>query len=154
MRRAAERRRPDMPGKTRRITGTVLMIVGSVLLLGSGTAKLAHVPQVVAQMASNGMTGERLTFVGILELLSALLFLIPATRSGGLLLVSAFLGGAIATHLQHGEPIFPPAIVLTLLWLGAWLRHPVVLWSLGANAGIAPRPALNASQAATASSRR
>jgi len=116
-----------MVGRARRITGTTLIVLGAVLLLGSGGAKLAHVPQVVAQMSGLGFSGEKLTFVAILELLSALLFLIPATRSAGLLLVSSFLGGAIAIHLQHGETIFPPSVVLTLLWLGAWLRHPVIL---------------------------
>ncbi len=127
IRKAPKRRVPDMVGRARRITGTTLIVLGAVLLLGSGGAKLAHVPQVVAQMSGLGFSGEKLTFVAILELLSALLFLIPATRSAGLLLVSSFLGGAIAIHLQHGETIFPPSVVLTLLWLGAWLRHPVIL---------------------------
>jgi hypothetical protein len=118
-----------MNGKTRRAIGTTLIVLGGALLLGSAGAKLAHVPQVVAQMNSVGFSGEKVTFVAILELVSALLFLIPATRSAGLLLVSSFLGGAIATHLQHGQPILPPSIMLMLLWLGAWLRHPVILWN-------------------------
>jgi hypothetical protein len=118
----------DMAGKTRRIIGITLIVVGGVLLLGSAGAKLAHVPPVVAQMSSVGFTGEQLTFVAILELFSGLLFLIPATRSAGLLLVSSFLGGAIATHLQHGQPVLPPSLMLILMWLGAWLRHPVILW--------------------------
>jgi uncharacterized membrane protein YphA (DoxX/SURF4 family) len=117
-----------MNGKTRRIIGTVLIVVGGILLLGSGATKIAHVPQVVAQMSSNGFSGGKLTLVGILEVVCALLFLIPATRSGGFLLVSSFLGGAVATHFQHNQPVFAPSIVLALLWLGAWLRHPVILW--------------------------
>lgn len=105
------------------------MTLGAVMLLGSAAAKLAHVPQVVSQMAAAGIVGNRLAFVAVLEVLSALLFLIPATRSAGLLLVSAFLGGAIATHLQHGQSIAPPSFLLVLLWAGAWLRHPEILWS-------------------------
>jgi hypothetical protein len=118
-----------MAGNTRRITGTALIIVGGVLLLGSASAKLAHVPAVVSQMASMGFPGWKLTFVAVLEVGSTVLFLIPATRSFGLLLVSSYLGGAIATHLQHAQSILPPSIVLTVLWVGSWLRHPVVLWS-------------------------
>ena len=118
-----------MDDKARRIIGTALIVVGGALLLGSASAKLAHVPQVIAQMNSVGFSGEKLTLVAILELLSALLFLIPATRSAGLLLVSSFLGGAIATHLQHGQSILPPSMMLIVLWLGAWLRHPVILWN-------------------------
>jgi hypothetical protein len=135
-----------MAGKARRITGTTLIIVGGALLLGSAAAKFAHVPQVVVEMSAHGLSGGKLTFVAILELLSGLLFLIPATRSAGLLLVSSFLGGGIATHLQHGEPIFPPAILLTLMWLGAWLRHPVILWSLGQNEATLARPAVGERQ--------
>ena len=47
----------------------------------------------------------------MLEIVSAVLFLISFTRSLGLLLVSSFLGGAIATHLPHGQPIYQPAFV-------------------------------------------
>ena len=113
----------------RKNSGMILIAIGAVMLLGSATAKLAHVPQVVSEMASVGLAGNRLTLVAALEVLSALLFLIPATRSAGLLLVSAFLGGAIATHLQHGQSIAPPSFVLILLWVGSWLRHPEILWS-------------------------
>jgi hypothetical protein len=135
-----------MAGKARRITGTTLIVLGGVLLIGSAGAKLAQVPQVVAQMNSVGFSGEKITIIAILELVSALLFLIPATRSAGLLLVSSFLGGAIATHLQHGQPILPPSIMLILLWVGAWLRHPIILWSLGGNEATLGRPALNEQQ--------
>jgi hypothetical protein len=131
-----------MNGKTRRAIGTTLIVLGGALLLGSAGAKLAHVPQVVAQMNSVGFLGEKVTFVAILELVSALLFLIPATRSAGLLLVSSFLGGAIATHLQHGQPILPPSIMLILLWVGAWMRHPIILW----NAATAGQPTVGERQ--------
>ncbi|PYO76324.1 MAG: hypothetical protein E6K55_07845, partial [Gemmatimonadetes bacterium] len=93
-------------------------------------AKFALVPQVAAQLGAFGFTGGRLTLIAIAEFVSAALFLVRQTRSAGLLLVSAFLGGAIATHLQHGQSVLQPAIVLGLLWLGAWLRHPETLWSV------------------------
>src|SRR5258708_10456787 len=137
-----------MNGKARRIAGTTLIILGGLVLVGSATSKLAHVPQVVSQMNALGFSGEKLTFIGILELLSGLLFLLPGTRSAGLLLVSSYLGGAIATHLQHGEPILPPSIVLTVLWLGAWLRHPVIVWNAATNG----QPAIGERRAAQLSS--
>ena len=119
--------------RKRRISGSALITLGGLMLIGSAAAKLAHVPQVVDQMAAMGFDGGRLTFVAVLEIVSAVLFLLSFTRSLGLLLVSSFLGGAIATHLQHGQPIYLPALVLFLIWLGAWLRHPQILWSLAAN---------------------
>jgi len=116
--------------RKRRITGNILMILGGVMLIGSSIAKFAHVPAVVNQLGAMGFTGNRLTFIAVLEMVSAVLFLIPLTRSGGLLLVSSYLGGAIATHLQHGESIVQPSFVLLLIWFGTWLRHPVILQSL------------------------
>jgi hypothetical protein len=116
--------------RKRRITGNILMVLGGVMLIGSSGAKFAHVPAVVTQLGAMGFTGNRLMFIAVLEIVSAVLLLIPLTRSGGLLLVSSYLGGAIATHLQHGEPIVQPSFVLVLIWLGTWLRHPVILRSL------------------------
>lgn len=116
--------------RKRRITGNVLIVLGGLMLIGSAGAKFAHVPKVVTELGAMGFDGNKLMLIAILEILSALLFLIPVTRSFGLLLVSSFLGGAIATHMQHNQPIVQPSFVLFLIWLGAWLRHPQILWSL------------------------
>jgi len=112
------------------IAGNVLIFLGGFVLLFTAGVKLAQIPKVVDQFNAFGFDGSKLVMVAALELTCAVLFLIPATRSVGLLLVSSYLGGAIATHIQHGQSLLPPAIVLTLLWLGAWLRHPELLWSL------------------------
>ncbi len=125
-----ERRARNMVSKSRRITGNTLILLSCFALLGSAIAKFAQVPAVVGQMSAAGLGGWRLTFVALLEVASAIAFLIPATRSLGLLLVSSFLGGAIATHLQHGQSIVPPSMVLVIAWFAAWVRYPVVLWSL------------------------
>jgi DoxX-like protein len=117
-------------GKRRRMAGMVLICLVSVVLIASAGAKLAHVPKVVDELGAFGFDGVKLTMIAIAEIVSALLFLTPSTRSGGLLLVSAYMGGAIATHVQHDQSFLQPAMVLTLLWLGAWLRNPEVLWSL------------------------
>src|SRR5882724_12309043 len=119
----------SMSGK-RQMTGNVLMILGGLMLIGSAGAKFAHVPKLVTELGAMGFDGNKLLFVAVLEVISALLFLVPLTRSAGLLLVSSFLGGAIATHLQHGQPIVQPSFVLVLIWFGTWLCHPELLWSL------------------------
>jgi hypothetical protein len=117
-------------GKTRRIAGLVLICLGSIVLIGSAGAKFAHVPKVVNEMGAMGFDGGRLTMIAVTEIASALLFLLSFTRSIGLLLVSAYMGGAIATHVQHGQPFIQPAVVLAILWAGTWLRHPQILWSM------------------------
>ncbi|HLW52262.1 MAG TPA: DoxX family protein [Candidatus Angelobacter sp.] len=108
--------------------GRILIALGSLVLLGSAAAKFAHIPKFVSQLGAMGFDGNKLVFIALLEVLSAVLFLLPFTRSIGLLLVSAFLGGAIATHLQHDQPIVQPAIILCLIWLGTALQHREMLW--------------------------
>ena len=117
--------------RVRLLAGSVLIFLPGLALGVSSIVKFAGVPQVVHQMALAGFADGKLTLVAILEILSAILFLYPKTRSFGLLFLSAFLGGAICTHVQMGE--FPkaagPAVFLALAWAGTWLRHPEMLWS-------------------------
>jgi DoxX-like family len=76
-------------------------------------------------MSELGFAGGRLTFIAVLEIISALLLVFPRSRSFGLLMVSAYLGGATATHIGHGQFFrLQPEIVLGLVWLATWLRHP------------------------------
>jgi hypothetical protein len=122
-----------MPGinsttsKTRRMVGSVLIYLTGFVLIGSAATKFAHVPKVVSELGAMGFEGNRLMMIAALEAVSALLFLIQSIRSAGLLLVSAYMGGAIATHVGHGQPALQPAFFLFLLWLGVWLRDPRVL---------------------------
>jgi hypothetical protein len=113
--------------KSRYRLGNVLVYFSGILLIGSSIAKFAHVPKVASQLAAIGFSGERLTIIAVLEIVSAVL---RPLRPAGLLMASAYMGGAIAAHMGHGEPVVQPAFVLAVLWLGAWLRHPGILWSL------------------------
>src|SRR5512135_3508447 len=92
----------------RRVSGNSLIALGALVLLASATSKLAQIPKVIAELGAMGVHGNNVTLIAMLEVISALLFLLPATRSAGLLLVSSFLGGAIATHLEHGQLIVQP----------------------------------------------
>lgn len=111
--------------------GNILITLLGILLLGSAAAKFAHIPKIETQMAAMGFGGNKLLFIALLELASAALFLLPLTRSFGLVLVSSYLGGAIATHVQHDLPILVPSILLLVIWLGVWLRHREAFWSFG-----------------------
>jgi hypothetical protein len=122
---------------------------GYALVLSSGV-KFVHASKPVAYMASMGFEGGTFWIVAVLELLSAILFLVPATRRLGLLLVSSYLGGAIAAHLAvhrffTGGPflvymaIHPyvgatvPSIVLLTAWVGVALCPPQELSLFTAN---------------------
>jgi uncharacterized membrane protein YphA (DoxX/SURF4 family) len=111
-------------------------------LILSSLVKFAHPPRAVAYMASMGFEGGTFFLVAVLELIVAVLFLVPATRRIGLLLVSSYLGGAIAAHLSvHrffvGGPFLVymathpyigalvPTAVLTAGWAGIWLSDGI-----------------------------
>lgn len=70
---------------------------------------------------------DHLTLIGVGELVSALLFFIPQTHSLGVLLLSAYMGGAIVTHMQNDEPYITQSIMLVVIWIIAYLRDPAVL---------------------------
>jgi len=112
--------------KVRNIVSNILIFLPSIALLGSSFAKFAHVPGIVAQMTALGFDGPRLMTLAVLELASAVAFLVPKTRPFGLLLVSAYLGGAIAAQLGHGQPPESPAVLLALIWIGMWLKKSAI----------------------------
>ena|SRR5215472_15142763 len=117
--------------RIRSTLGNVLLFLSGIVVMMSSVVKLVGVPRVVHQMATMGFSGGRYTLVAVLDVVSASLFLYPRSRSFGLLLLSAFLGGAICAHVQTAQlpKAVGPAILLTLAWSGTWLRHPEVLWS-------------------------
>ena len=121
--------------------GKALIRFSIAILILSSLVKFWHPPKVVEYMGSMGYEGGTFFFVAALELFCAVLFLLPATRPLGLLLVSSYLGVAIASHVAFhrttvGGPFLTfmathryvgalePAFVLALAWLGAWLQHP------------------------------
>src|SRR5262249_5514647 len=125
-----------MPGKARRVAAWVLTGLISLLFVVSAAAKLARAQPVVENFEKWGL-GDYVILIGVGELLSALLFLIPRTNSAGLLLLSSYMGGAIVTHMQHGEAFVAQSAVLVLIWVAGYLRHPEVLQSFrGAGVGV------------------
>ena len=103
-------------------TGWVLHgLVGGIMIL-AGSAKVFGLfpPDQVAKMGLS----LPIKVIGAGELASAVLLLIPRTSSLGLLLTSAFWGGAICLHMSKGEPFVLQSVFLLLTWVGAYLRVP------------------------------
>lgn len=123
-----ERQMDSQVGRVRRIVGNSLVAVGAGALFAASIAKIVNAPQMVAQLNADGFMGK-IGLLAAIEIVSALAFAIPTTRALGLPLVSAFLGGAVATHIQHGLSPAAPALLLGLCWLGAWVHDPIALWS-------------------------
>lgn len=102
----------------------VMMSAVSLILAVSASVKLLHVPKVVEQLNGFGFDNHKVLVIGAGELAIAILFVVPRTRGIGLLLLSAFLGGAIATHFQHAESVIAPAALLTIAWIGSTIQNP------------------------------
>lgn len=113
--------------RRKRVVGLVLhvLIGGSMIVAGSpklvGLAPQEHVERM-------GLT-ESIRLVGAGEITTGILLLIPRTLSLGILLTSAFWGGAICVHMTHGESYLIQSALLVASWIGAYLRNPVVLAS-------------------------
>ena len=116
--------------KTRRIAAWVLIVLLAGMFLMSAGMKIANPPEVREGFAKLNLTNWRLP-LAIVEGGAALLLLIPRTHSLGLLLLTAYLGGAIATHLEQADAkgAISPAVMLALLWIAGLLRHPELLVS-------------------------
>ena len=122
---------PSVPSKTRQRVGDGLIYAAVFVFIGSGVSKFAHVPLAVTEMGLLGLTGPKYVLVASIEITSGVLLVIRRVRSFALLFNSAHVGGAICAHLIAAQyfAVVPSAIVLSVCWLGAFLRHPQVLWS-------------------------
>lgn len=128
-----------MPRKTQRIIGWVLTILVGLFLLGaSGIPKFIDFPGKADMMTKLQIPLDLLTTVGIIEVTVALLYLIPRTSFLGALLTTAYLGGAVWTHLRVGDPWFFPIIIGVLMWLGLALRRPTIFQLLLGQESSAP----------------
>ena len=86
--------------------------------------KLSHGPAAVAKFTTKlGYQESSLTGIALLELACTALYVIPQTAFLGALLLTGYLGGAIATHVRIGEPFGVPFVLGVLVWLGLYLRE-------------------------------
>ncbi len=109
------------------ITWGLTGLVG-ILFLGSGAAKLMMIEgsKEAADTLKMGIELSTLKSIAMVEILSAILFLIPRTGVLGFGLLSAYMGGAIATHLTHGLSVLAPCVILGFVWITTLVRFPEV----------------------------
>lgn len=109
--------------KVRKITGWILAGLLTALLAMSAIGKLTGGEEITANFEKWGL-GSKLMLIGFGELIAVILFIVPKTSSLGVLLLSAHMGGAIATHMEHGDMFIPQTIILVVIWITAWVRDP------------------------------
>ncbi len=109
-------------------TGRILTALPALFLLMDGAMKLFQPEPVLSSMAQLGYPASLSVGLGVLLLLCVALYLVPRTSLLGAILLTGYLGGAIAAHLRVGNPLFShilfPVYVALLLWGGLLLRQP------------------------------
>jgi hypothetical protein len=122
--------RSETPSKTMRRSGYVLSTVVVLFLLMDGGIKLLALPVVLETSAQLGYPGSAslARVLGIILLACTALYVHPRTSILGAVLLTAFMGGAVATHVRVESPLFTHTLfgvyLGVLLWGGLFLRDP------------------------------
>jgi hypothetical protein len=109
----------------RALSGLVVLF-----LLFDGAIKLVPLQVVIDTVVPLGWPADTMTWraLGVVLIASALLYAYPRTAFLGAILITAYLGGAVATHVRVGSPLFSHSLfgvyVGIALWAGLWLRDP------------------------------
>jgi hypothetical protein len=105
--------------------GWIISALPSLFLLMDGVMKLLKPAIVVETTVQLGYSESVILDLGIVLLASTVLYLIPRTAVLGAILLTGYLGGAVATHVRVGAGPFEvlfPVIFGALLWGGLFLR--------------------------------
>ncbi len=106
--------------------GRVLSGLAVAFLTFDALMHLVQPPFVVAANDKLGFSPSVVLTLGIIQLASLAAYLMPRTAVLGAVVWTGYLGGAVATHVRLGDPLFShvlaPVYVAALLWGGLWLR--------------------------------
>jgi len=109
-------------------TGRLMSGLVVLFLLLDGAMKLVPLDIVIETSAQLGLPASLARTLGILTILCTVLYAIPKTSVLGAILLTAYLGGAIATHARVGSPLFTHVLFGVylgfLVWGGLYLSDP------------------------------
>ena len=113
--------------------GRILTGLVAVFLLADSGKKLAVPDKMAANTPPNRgwpLDSASLRMLGLLLLIPTLLYLWPRTAVLGAVLITGYLGGAIATHARIADPLFTHTLfglyLALMVWGGLWLRSPAL----------------------------
>lgn len=107
-------------------TGRLVSAIPVYVILSSARWKLTRTAWYVQEWARIGWPDGALAQLAVVQLACVVLYVIPQTAVLGAILLTGYLGGAVATYVRMGE-LYPPLVPLTtavLAWLGLFLREP------------------------------
>ncbi|WHY70127.1 DoxX family protein [Fictibacillus enclensis] len=111
-------------------TGRIISGLVVLFLLFDSISKLFKARAAVDGSTELGFAEHHVVAIGLLGLISVLLYLYPKTDVLGAILLTGYFGGAAATHLRLDNPLFSytlfPVYVGILAWGGLWLRNEEV----------------------------
>lgn len=109
-------------------TGRVIAWLISAFLLMDVVMKFMKPPQVAAAFVRSGWPLDLSVPLGVILLISLVTYWIPRAELLGAILLTGYLGGAVASNLRLHEPLFSytlfPVYFGVLVWLSLWLRDP------------------------------
>ena len=112
--------------KTSLWAGRVLSGLVVLFMVFDGAIKVLRLPPAIEGTLSLGYPASVVFPLGIVVLICVLLYVIPQSSILGAILLTAYLGGAVATHVRVGNPLFShvlfPTYIGVLAWLGLFLR--------------------------------
>jgi pimeloyl-ACP methyl ester carboxylesterase len=125
-------------------TGRVLSILAVLFLVFDSIGKLMEVEPVVAGTKQLGYPANVVFSLGVIQLLCIVAYVIPGTSVLGAVLLTGYLGGAVATHVRVDSPLFShtlfPIYIASLVWGGLLLRDArlrvFLPWRIGHDQGI------------------
>ena len=108
--------------------GWALTVLAILFLLMDAGMKLAGASVSVEASSALGFDEDQVRLLGVILLASVVLYTIPQSAPLGAILITAYLGGAIAVNLQHHTPLFSHQLFGVYLglfvWGGLFLRTP------------------------------
>jgi hypothetical protein len=108
--------------------GRILSALAILFLSFDTIVKVLRLPVAIEGTTQLGYPESTVFVIGIIQLVCLVLYVIPQTSVFGAILFTGYLGGAIATHLRIGSPLFThilfPIYVALLIWGGLYAREP------------------------------
>lgn len=117
--------RPKMPKS--RIAGWALSaLLAAFLGLVSAAGKFTEWDGKAEMFGALGWSESLILKIGIVEVVLVILFLVPRASFFGAVLLTGYLGGAVATHVRVGDPFVAPIVIGVIVWIALGLRDPRV----------------------------
>jgi len=117
----------ESSAKKRSIAGYVLTGLVALFLTFDTVMKLLQLAPAVQGTTELGYPAGTVIVIGVIELVCLVLYLVPRTSVLGALVLTGYLGGAIATHVRVGSPLpthtLFPIYVAVMVWGGLYLRE-------------------------------